>query len=75
MALFLALIRPAKSHLFSKNKEYIKKHIWEPPRNNAYYYKKSHAYSYAMVVKLQLNLITYQKKYDKVLNLIGENSK
>lgn len=75
MAIFLALIRPAKMYLFGKSKEYIQKKIWEPPSDGAYYYKKSHAYSYAMVVKLQLNLITYKNKYNRVLDLIGDNQK
>jgi len=76
MATFLALIRPAKKYLAHNSKDFIKSRIWEPPKNeNDYYYKKSHAYSYAMTIKLQLNLIEYQTEYNTVLDLLGKNTK
>jgi len=79
MAIFLSIIRPAKKHLIGKDRKYIEKHIWEEPvhreGHDQYYYKKSHAFSYAMVIKLQLNLITYQDKYASVLDLLGDNTK
>jgi len=57
MAMFLALIRPAKRHLMGKSWDEIAKEIWVKPTNNEYYFKKAHAISYAMLVKLHINLL------------------
>jgi len=57
MAMFLALIRPSKKHLIGKNWKEIAETIWEKPSDNSYYFKKSHSVSYAVLVKLHINLL------------------
>ena len=56
MAMFLALIRPAKKHLIGKKWAQIAETIWEHPVSNEYFFKKSHAISYAMLVSLHMRL-------------------
>jgi DNA polymerase III alpha subunit len=60
LAAVLALIRPAKRHLVGRSWNYVMKHIWTQPQDGGYAFKKSHSVSYAMAVKLHMNLITEQ---------------
>jgi hypothetical protein len=57
MAMFLALIRPAKKHLIGKSWNEIAETIWDKPDNGEYYFKKAHAVSYAKLVALHINII------------------
>lgn len=57
LAMLLALIRPGKRHLVGKNWEEISHEIWTKPADGSYYFKHSHAISYAMVIVVQLNLL------------------
>jgi hypothetical protein len=57
MAMFLALIRPAKKHLLQKTWEEIGNVIWDKPSTNEYHFKQAHAVSYAMLVSLHMNII------------------
>ena len=57
LAAVLAMIRPAKSHLIGKDWDTVMNDIWVKPEDDSYYFKKSHAHSYAMVVVMQLNKI------------------
>lgn len=57
LAMLLALIRPSKKHLIGEPWETIKQTIWDKPTDGSYYFKKSHAVAYAMVVVVQLNLL------------------
>lgn len=57
MAMFLALIRPAKKYLIGKSWEEISTEIWDKPIGNEYYFKKSHAVSYAVLVGLHMNIL------------------
>lgn len=57
LAMVLAMIRPAKSHLIGKSWDEVEKEIWVEPDNEKYFWKKSHAISYAMVVVVQMNLL------------------
>jgi DNA polymerase III alpha subunit len=63
LAIVLALIRPGKKHLLPICKEEgfeaIKNDIWVKT-DEAYYFKKSHAVSYAHLIVMQLNLICEQ---------------
>jgi DNA polymerase III alpha subunit len=63
LAMFLALIRPGKKHLIpicEKNGfESIKDDIWQKTEES-YFFKKSHATSYACVIVVQMNLICEQ---------------
>ena len=58
----LAIIRPAKRHLQDKGWPTIMKEVWTKPVNDnkAYYFKKAHAISYAMVVVVHMNLLCEQ---------------
>jgi len=57
LAAVLAMIRPAKRYLIGKDWTTIMKEVWEKPNNNVYYYKKSHAISYAVAITVQMNFI------------------
>jgi len=57
MAMFLAVIRPAKRHLADKSWPEISKEIWVRPSDDSYFFKKSHAVGYAQLVALHMNLI------------------
>lgn len=58
LAMVLAIGRPGKQHLIGKSFSELVDEIWKP--TEAYYYKKSHAVGYAMVIIVQLNLIVEQ---------------
>jgi hypothetical protein len=58
MAMFLALIRPAKRHLIGKTWSQVSETIWQKPEDDSYYFKKAHAYSYAYLVMVNMNLNT-----------------
>ncbi len=57
LAAVLAIIRPAKKHLIDKNWNEILDEVWVKPTSSDYYFKKSHAISYAMAIVVQINLI------------------
>ena len=65
LAATLAIIRPAKRHLQDKGWQTIMDQVWVKPVNDnkAYYFKKAHALSYAMVVIVHMNLICEQLGY------------
>jgi hypothetical protein len=60
LAVCLALIRPAKKHLLNKSRAEIDKNIWVQPTDDAYWFKKGHAVSYALSIAVQMNLIVEQ---------------
>lgn len=57
LAAVLAIIRPAKRHLLSKDWNTILEQVWLRPDDDSYYFKKSHAIAYAQAVVVQLNLV------------------
>ena len=57
MAMFLALIRPAKRHLIGQKWAEVAKTVWDRPADDEYYFKKSHAVAYAHLVAVHMNLI------------------
>jgi hypothetical protein len=57
MAMLLAVIRPAKRHLIGKTWKEVGIDVWNKPTDGAYYFKKSHAVSYAHLVKVHMNLL------------------
>ena len=63
MAAVLAIIRPGKKHLIGESWDKIFQQVWVAPTNGEYYFKKSHAFSYAMVVIVHMNLIVEQLKF------------
>lgn len=58
LAMFLAIIRPAKRHLAGKTWKDVAATVWDKPADNSYYFKKSHAVAYSQLVAVNLNLIT-----------------
>lgn len=60
LAMFLAVIRPAKRHLVGKTWEEVANTVWEKPADDTYYFKKAHAISYAHLVAVNVNLISEQ---------------
>jgi DNA polymerase III alpha subunit len=60
LAAVLAIIRPAKRYLADSSWDQIFKEVWCKPDNDQYYFKKSHAYSYAMAVIVHANLLCEQ---------------
>lgn len=57
LAMFLAIIRPAKRHLAGKIWKEVAQTVWEKPTDDTYYFKKSHSISYSQLVAINLNLI------------------
>ena len=57
LAAVLAIIRPGKRHLEFSNWDTIMNEVWVDPKNGSYFYKKSHAISYALLVVAQMNYI------------------
>jgi hypothetical protein len=56
MAMFLAIIRPAKRHLIGKTWKEVAETVWEKPEDESYYFKRSHAVAYAHLVVVNMNL-------------------
>jgi len=63
MAMFLAVIRPAKRHLIGLPWAEVAKTVWEKPADGDYYFKKSHAVAYAHLVVVNMNLICERLSY------------
>ena len=55
LAMILAMIRPGKRYLVGNTWEVIEKEVWE--KTDDYFFKKSHAIGYALVIIVQLNLL------------------
>lgn len=69
LAAVLAVIRPAKKHLTRQGWSQIMKEVWvKPDEDDGYYFKKSHAISYATAVVVQLNLICEQAVLNAALH-------
>ena len=60
LAAVLSMIRPSKKHLQNENWQTIMQEVWKKPEDGSYYYKKSHAVSYAMAVCVHMNLVCEQ---------------
>jgi hypothetical protein len=61
MAMFLAVIRPAKRNLAGKTWSEVAKTVWNKPTDGSYYFKKAHAVSYSHLVAVHMNLIEEQQ--------------
>jgi hypothetical protein len=58
LAMFLAVIRPAKRHLIGRTWREVAETVWERPADGSYYFKKAHAISYSHLVAVNMNLLT-----------------
>lgn len=56
MAMFIAVIRPAKRYLQGKPWREVAERIWLPEQDG-YYFKRSHSVAYAHLVSLHMNLV------------------
>ena len=56
LAMFLAIIRPAKKHLIGQSWKEVAKTVWDKG-NDGYSFKKSHAIAYAHLVVVHMNLL------------------
>jgi DNA polymerase III alpha subunit len=59
LAATLAIIRPAKKHLAGNSWSSILQEVWTKPKEG-YYFKKAHAFAYAMSVIVHMNLLCEQ---------------
>ena len=64
LAAVLAIIRPSKRYLINKSWDEIMKEVWVKPKEG-YFFKKSHATSYAVAVIVHMNLICEQLNNEK----------
>lgn len=61
LAAVLAIIRPAKKHLIGKDWNTVLSEVWTKNDNETgYAFRKSHSFSYAMLVVVHMNLICEQ---------------
>lgn len=57
LAMFLAIIRPAKRHLIGKTWKEVAESVWEKPSDGSYAFKRSHSISYAHLIAVNMNLL------------------
>lgn len=60
LAMFLAIIRPAKKHLIGQKWEDVAKEVWEKDGDGGYSFKKSHSLAYSHLVIVHMNLLGEQ---------------
>jgi hypothetical protein len=58
LAMFLAVIRPAKRHLIGRTWREVSETVWDRPTDDSYYFKKSHSVGYAHLVAVNMNLLS-----------------
>ena len=58
LAMVLAIIRPAKRHLIGKSWREINQSVWTRPASG-YFFKKAHAFGYAQLVWVHMNLLSH----------------
>ena len=59
LAMFLAVIRPAKRHLIGRTWREVAETIWQKSQDE-YYFKRAHGIAYAHLVAVHMNLLTNQ---------------
>ena len=64
LAMFLAIIRPAKKHLIGLPWKEVAKSVWDK-NVDGYSFKKSHAIAYAQLVVVHMNLLDSSHSLDK----------
>lgn len=68
LAMFLAVIRPAKKHLIGKPWKIVAQTVWEKESND-YHFKKSHSVAYANLVVVHMNLLRHSLDKGDTLTL------
>lgn len=62
LAMFMAVIRPAKRHLIGKTWKEVAATVWDAPTDGSYAFKHSHSVSYAHLVVVHCNLLCEQEQ-------------
>jgi hypothetical protein len=57
LAMFLAVIRPAKRHLIGKTWREVADSVWDRADNDGYAFKKAHGIAYSHLVVVHMNLL------------------
>ena len=57
LAMFLAVIRPAKRHLIGLPWKEVATTIWDQPSDGSYAFKRSHSVAYSQLVAVHMNLL------------------
>jgi hypothetical protein len=58
MAAFIAVIRPGKAHLQGQPWNQVFASVWDGDASRGFVFKHSHSISYAMLVKLHMNILS-----------------
>jgi hypothetical protein len=58
MAAFIAVIRPGKAHLQNRPWSEVFASVWDGDSSRGFVFKHSHSISYAMLVRLHMNLLS-----------------
>jgi hypothetical protein len=58
MAAFIAVIRPGKAHLQGLPWDRVFESVWDGDASQGFVFKQSHSISYAMLVRLHMNLLS-----------------
>jgi hypothetical protein len=58
MAAFISIIRPGKAHLQKQPWDRVFDSVWDGDTSQGYTFKKAHAISYSMLVRLHMNLLS-----------------
>jgi hypothetical protein len=58
MAAFISIIRPGKAHLQNRPWTEVFAGVWDGDASRGFVFKKSHAVSYSMLVRLHMNLLS-----------------
>ena len=58
MAAFISIIRPGKAHLQNQPWDQVFDSVWDGDTSQGYTFKKAHAISYSMLVRLHMNLLS-----------------
>jgi len=58
MAAFIAVIRPGKAHLQGRPWDQVFASVWDGDSSRGFVFKHSHSISYAMLVRLHMNLLS-----------------
>jgi hypothetical protein len=64
LAMFLAVIRPAKRYLAGRVWKEVADEVWARPTDDTYYFKKSHSLAYAHLVVVNMNLISLAHQHN-----------
>lgn len=62
LAMFLAIIRPAKRHLIGRPWAEIAQTVWQRSEDNSYAFKRSHGVAYAHLVVVHMNLLEFSNQ-------------